>query len=253
MNVETIKTQFKSLRLPTASVEIDEVLNKQKKAVNLAWAVELLEREIDARKEKALKLRMRQAGFPEQTTLETFDWNFNPEIDQTKIQDLATLKFIEENQIALFLGAPGVGKSHIALAIAIKAVTLGHRVFWTSSKRLSQQIVLYKSRGALDILFKKMLSSRLWIIDDWGVVSMNREVAEEMFDLLDRRKHNSAMILTSNRDINEWGEVFPDPVIANATIDRIFDRAKLVLFKGKSYRLKGRIKTKEIDMAKKSD
>ena len=79
---------------------------------------------------------------------------------------------------------------------------------------------------------------------------MPREVAEEIFDLLDRRKHQAAMILTSNRDVSEWGEVFPDPVIANATVDRIFDRAKVVLFKGQSYRLKGRIKdrNREIDI-----
>ena len=78
---------------------------------------------------------------------------------------------------------------------------------------------------------------------------MQREVAEEIFDLLDRRKYQTAMILTSNRDVSEWGEVFPDPVIANATIDRIFDRPKVVIFKGQSYRLKGRIKNrdKEID------
>ena len=75
---------------------------------------------------------------------------------------------------------------------------------------------------------------------------MNREVAEEIFDLMDRRKHSSAMILTSNRDVSEWAQVFPDPVIANATVDRIFDRARTVLFKGQSYRLKGRIETREI-------
>jgi hypothetical protein len=81
----------------------------------------------------------------------------------------------------------------------------------------------------------------LWIIDDWGVVSMKREVSEEVFDLLDRRKHNSAMILTSNRDISEWGEVFADPVLANAAIDRMFEAAKVVVFECKSYRLKDRI------------
>ena len=75
---------------------------------------------------------------------------------------------------------------------------------------------------------------------------MSREVAEEVFDLMDRRKHNAAMILTSNRDVSEWAEVFPDPIIANATVDRIFDRAKTVLFKGQSYRLKGRIQTREL-------
>jgi len=251
MNVEILKTQLKSLRLPTASGEIDQVLSKHKRATNLEWLVELLEREIDARRENALKLRMKQAGFPEQTTLEAFDWSFNPNIDKSKIDELATLSFLETNRISLFLGPPGVGKSHISLALSILAVRKGHRVFWTSAKRLAQQIMVYKAKNALDVLFKKMLHSKLWVIDDWGVVSMNREIAEEIFDLLDRRKYNSAMILTSNRDINEWGEVFPDPVIANATIDRIFDNAKIVLFSGKSYRLKGRIKTKEIDMAMK--
>lgn len=76
---------------------------------------------------------------------------------------------------------------------------------------------------------------------------MNREVAEEVFDLLDRRKHSSAMILTSDRDVDEWGEVFPDRVLSNCTIDRMYEGAEIVLFKGKSYRLKGKIKTKDID------
>ena len=83
---------------------------------------------------------------------------------------------------------------------------------------------------------KRILSSNLWILDDWGVVSLNREVSEEVFDLLDRRKYSTAMILTSNRDINEWREVFVDPVLASAAIDRIFDRANITIFPGKSYR-----------------
>ena len=189
---------------------------------------------------------MKTARFPEITTLEAFDFAFNPDIDEEKIRELATLKFIDQNQIALFLGAPGVGKTHLALAIGLLAVQDGRRVFCASAKRLSQEIILGKLRGNLDLLFKKLLSSQLWIIDDWGVVSMSREVAEEIFDLMDRRKHNSAMILTSNRDVSEWAEVFPDPIIANATVDRIFDRARTVLFKGQSYRLKGRIEAREV-------
>ena len=85
---------------------------------------------------------------------------------------------------------------------------------------------------ALDILFKKILSSKLWILDDWGVVSMKSEIAEEVFDLLDRRRHSSALILTSNRDVDEWGTVFPDPVLAGAAIDRLFDRATTITFLG---------------------
>ena len=211
---------------------------------------ELLEKEIDSRRENAIRLRIKKAGFPELTSLENFDWSFNPEIGEVRIRELAELKFIDENLIALFLGPPGVGKTHLALAIGVLAAQRGHSVYWASAKKLSNQILIHRQKNQLDQFFKKVLSAKLWIIDDWGVVSMGREIAEEVFDLLDRRKHQSAMILTSNRDVSEWGEVFPDPVIANATIDRIFDRPKIVIFKGQSYRLKGRIKNrdKEIDI-----
>lgn len=246
MNPEILKSLLTDLRLHTAARELEPVLANQKKAVSLGWASDLLGREIDFRREKSLKHRLKTARFPEITTLEGFDFSFNPDIDEEKIRDLATLKFMDQNQIALFLGAPGVGKTHLALAIGLLAVQDGRRVYCTSAKRLAQEIMLGKQRGLLDLVFKRMLSAHLWIIDDWGVVSMNREVAEEIFDLMDRRKHSSAMILTSNRDVSEWAQVFPDQIIANATVDRIFDRARIVLFKGESYRLKGRIQTRDL-------
>jgi DNA replication protein DnaC len=246
MNVEILKSQLMELKLTVAAHEIETVLANHKKAVSLAWVSELLERESDSRREKKLQTRIKNASFPEITTLESFDFEFNPDIDEEKIRELATLKFMNQNQIALFLGAPGVGKTHLALAIGVLAVQDGRRVYCTSAKRLGQEIKLARLRGSLDQLFKKMLAAQLWIIDDWGVVTMGRDVAEEVFDLMDRRKHSSAMILTSNRDVSEWAQVFPDPVIANATVDRIFDRARIVLFKGQSYRLKGRIQAREL-------
>ena len=142
------------------------------------------------------------------------------------------------------LGQPGTGKTHIALSLALKAVCQGERVFCTSLKKLIQEIRIAKERNTLDTLFKKILSSRLWILDDWGVVSMPRDIGEEVFDLLDRRKYSSSMILTSNRDVTEWPEVFSDPVLSSAALDRIFDRAEIIVFKGKSYRLSGRIEIK---------
>jgi len=141
----------------------------------------------------------------------------------------------------LFLGKPGTGKTHLALATGLRAVHKGYRVFYSSVKRLSAQIAHARSKNALDILFKKILSAKLWILDDWGVVSMKSEIAEEVFDLLDRRRFSSALILTSNRDVDEWGSVFPDPVLAGAAIDRLFDRPHVVKFLGKSYRLSGKI------------
>lgn len=241
MSVETMQAQLRKLQMGTAAREIEEVLSKHKKSVSLDWVSELLEREIDSRKERGIQARIKRAAFPEVTTLESFDWEFNAKIDRSKIEELGTLDFMQKNRIALFLGAPGVGKSHLAIAIGVRAATAGHRVWWTSAKRLVQRIAMAKVRNNLDELFRQVLAAQLWIIDDWGVVTMSREVAEEVFDLMDRRKYSSAMILTSNRAVEEWGEVFPDPVVANATIDRIFDRADVLEFPGKSYRLKGRI------------
>lgn len=241
MNTETIKAQLQELRMKTAAREVDDVLAKEKKTVALEWLSTLLSREIDARRESAVQSRIRRAEFPEVTSLESFNWDFNPDIDRRAVEELATLKFIDGNEIALFLGKPGTGKTHLALALGVKAVHRGHRVFCTSVKRLSQAIANARARNTLDILFKKILSSRLWILDDWGVVSMKSEIAEEVFDLLDRRRHSSALILTSNRDVSEWGQVFPDPILAGAAIDRLFDRASILTFIGKSYRLTPKI------------
>jgi len=247
MNIESIKQQLSQLRLTTASKEIETVLKEEKKAVSLNWISLLLEREIDARKQKSLETRIKKAKFPEVTSLENFNWDFNPQINKEEIYNLANLKFINSNGIALFLGQPGTGKTHLALAIGFLAAKHGMQIYCTSVKKLSKDIMTAKAKHTLDALFKKILSCKLWILDDWGVISMDREVAEEVFDLLDRRKYSSALILTSNRAVNEWGEVFPDPILASASIDRIFDRATVLKFMGDSYRLKGRINSKSID------
>ncbi len=248
MNIETVRNQLKTLKLHTASAEFQEVLAQHKKAVSLSWISDLLEREIDSRREKALMTRIKKANFPEITTLETFDWSFNPQIDENRIRQIAVMDFISNNQICLSLGQPGTGKTQLALALGVLAANRGYRVYCNSIKRLAEDILRAKAKNNLDTLFKKILAARLWIFDDWAVTTMSREVAEELFDLLDRRKHSSAMILTSNRDIDEWPQVFPDPVIANATIDRIFDRADICIFKGISYRLKGKIEIKNVNL-----
>jgi DNA replication protein DnaC len=241
MNAEIVKTQLKSLKLSSAARELDEILARHRTAASLDWFSELLEHELDARKERAIERRIESAGFPEIKTLEGFDWSFNRKLERTKIEELAKLEFVRQKRIALLLGQAGTGKTHIALALGLKAAKEGMRVYCASVKRLTDEIRAARNKGALDALFRRILAAQLWIIDDWGVVSMAREIAEEVFDLLDRRKLGSAMILTSNRDIREWGEVFADPVLANAAIDRLFEQAEIVVFEGKSYRLKDRI------------
>lgn len=247
MNLEVVKEQFKKLKMFKSSKELDEILIKNKKAIDLSWLSEVLEAELDYRNEVSIQRRILNAQFPELRSLEQFNWGFNPKIPKERINELATLNFIEKNEIGLFLGNPGTGKTHIAISIGMLAARYGYKVYCTSVKRLTKKILAAKKENTLDSLFKKILTSKLWILDDWGVVSMNRDVSEEIFDLFDRRKHNSAMLLTSNRDVEEWPQVFSDPVLANAAIDRMFETANICIFQGESYRMKGRILMKDFD------
>lgn len=246
MTIDTIRDQFKLLRLPQAALEIETVLQKRK-TKDIQWLAELLAIELDTRKDNATERRIVRAGFPERRSLEQFNWEFNRKLPREKVEELAELKFIDQNEIALFLGSPGTGKTHLAIAIGMKAAQAGHTVFCTSVKRLATKIRKAQERNALDVLFKQILTTKLWILDDWGVVSMPRDVSEEIFDLFDRRKHNSAMILTSNRDVDEWPQVFSDPILAGAAIDRMFEDANICIFEGVSHRMKGRINCAEID------
>lgn len=248
MTVDTIRDQLKTLRLSHAAGELETILTKRKSRAEVGWLSELLETELDARKQNAVERRIKRADFPERRSLEQFDWDFNPKIPRDKIEELATLKFVEQNEIALFLGSPGTGKTHCAIAIGMRAAQAGHSVFCTSVKRLGSKIRKAQEKNALDNLFKQILTTKLWILDDWGVVSMPRDVSEEVFDLFDRRKHNSAMIITSNRDVDEWPQVFSDPVLASGAIDRMFEHAESCIFEGSSHRLKARIKCTEIDI-----
>lgn len=239
MTIQTLESQFSFLHLKTIHAEVREYLMASKQSISLDWIIELMQREIDARKEATLKQKIKRAMFPEVKILENFDWSFNPKIDKSRIMELNSLHFLKNNEIALFLGNTGTGKSHIATSIGLNAISQGHLVYWCSLKRLSAEIRKYKDKNDLASLFKKILGSKLWIIDDWGVIGLPQDISEEVFDLFDRRKHTSSMILTSNRDVSEWPQVFKDPVLAAAAIDRIFEAAHIFIFEGESYRLKG--------------
>lgn len=249
MSVQTVETLLRGLRMTTAAEELSDVLMEAKSNVSLSWLINLLQREVDARKERQLQTRIKRSNIPELKSVESFNWNFNPAISQVKIECIASLDFIKNREIVLFLGQPGTGKSHLAQAIGLKAVLEGKTIYWTSIKILAEDIMKAKLKNELSKLFKRILTSDLWILDDWAVIGLSRDVAEEVFDLLDRRKNSTALLLTSNRDINEWPEVFVDPVLASAAIDRIFDRANVTIFSGKSYRATGK-KDKRIENIK---
>ena len=188
MTIDVIRDQFKQLRMPAASTEIENLLKKSKRSLDIQWLSELLAVELDARADNAIEKRIKRAEFPERRSFEQFNWDFNKRLPREKIESLKDLRFIESNEIALFLGSPGTGKSHLAIALGMSAAQMGHSVFCTSVKRLGTKIRKAREGNKLDVLFKQILTTKLWILDDWGVVTMPRDVSEEIFDLFDRRK-----------------------------------------------------------------
>ena len=204
MSVETLQSLLRTLKLSTSALELHEVLMVNKKAANLSWVIELLQREVDSRREGALQRRINQGNFKLMKSLEQFDWDFNPCIARASVEELASLDFIRNKEIVLYLGLPGTGKTHLAEALGLKAVMNGYKVYCTSIKQLSEDIDRALNRNDVSTFFKKILCNDLLILDDWGTVSLPRKITEEVFDLLDRRRLSTAMILTSNRDVKEW-------------------------------------------------
>lgn len=161
MDIEAIKNQLRGLKLNTAAREIDAILANQKKAVHLGWVTDLLERETDARREAALKSRIKGACFPEEKSVAGFDFAFNPSINEEALRRLSTLTFIPQNRIALFLGNTGTGKTHLAISIGMLAVKSGYRVYCSSAKKLQAEILTAKLNNSMSELFKKILSAKL--------------------------------------------------------------------------------------------
>jgi DNA replication protein DnaC len=200
----------------------------------------LLEQEKKHKDSAALDRRMKCASFPVIKTLEEFNFDFQPSIERTVIEDLATLRFIHNTENLILLGPPGVGKSHIAIALGIKAVKAGFSAYFVNTSNLIERL---KKANREEVLEKKMrgfTKYKLLIIDEMGYLPFDEEGAHCLFQLISKRYEKSSTIFTSNKSYGEWGEIFKDHVIAAAVLDRILHHSTTINIKGESYRLKER-------------
>jgi DNA replication protein DnaC len=198
----------------------------------------LLAEELAAKGEKYVAMRTVMARFPYRKTLESFDFSFQPSLDRKKLHELATGRFIEHGENVVFLGPPGTGKTHLAIALGLKAVQQGYRTVFTAALPLIAILTKAYAENRLEERLKQYCLPKLLIIDEIGYIPIDRHGAHLFFQLISRRYERGAIILTSNQSFGQWAEVFGDPIIATAVLDRLLHHSHVLNIKGDSYRLK---------------
>ncbi|MBW1716818.1 MAG: IS21-like element helper ATPase IstB [Deltaproteobacteria bacterium] len=202
----------------------------------------LLTEEVSAKRERNIAMRTAMAKFPFIKTLESFDFKFQPSVDKRKIKELATCRFIANGENVILLGPPGVGKTHLAVALGIKAVTEGYRTYFIQAMPLIASLTKAYAENRIEDRLKFYCQPKLLIIDEIGYIPIDRHGAHLFFQLISRHYERGSLILTSNRSFSQWNEIFGDPVIATAILDRILHHSTTINIKGNSYRLKEKVK-----------
>lgn len=202
----------------------------------------VLEHEVKRKKDSSINAKVKKAKFPFIKTLEEFDFTFQPSIKEKEVIKLSSLNFIEQKENIIFLGPSGVGKTHLAVALGIKACNARYRVAFTSTKSLMDELLVAKRDGSL--MEKLLAYSRLHllIIDELGYMPITKEQADLFFQVISIRYEKGSIVLTSNYNFNEWGKVFDDDVVASAIIDRLVHHSSIFLINGSSYRIKDKLK-----------
>lgn len=203
---------------------------------------ELTEREIAFRKERAKIALVKTANFPFQKTLNDYDFSFQPTLNKNEILDLKYMKFIDNHENIIFLGPPGVGKTHLSISIGMETALNRISTYFISCHDLIMQLKRAFLENRLEQRLKHFTSYTVLIIDEVGYLPLDKDASNLFFQLIAKRYEKKTTILTTNKNFSEWGEVFGDNVIANAILDRLLHHSKIFSIKGRSYRTKDIIK-----------
>jgi DNA replication protein DnaC len=242
LTYERLKDNLESLKLHNTLDILDNYLERAvKDNLNIVEILDhIFAEEAKNKRTRAYEKQLQMSGFPLKKSLDTFDFSFQPSIDKRQIEELTTMRFVENAENVVFLGPPGVGKTHLATALGIEAARHRYSTYYINSHALIEQLKKAHFENHLPERLKVFSKYKILIIDEIGYLPMDIQGANLFFQLIAKRYEKASTIFTSNRAFSQWNEVFSDVTIASAILDRVLHHCTVINIKGESYRLKER-------------